>query len=91
MRRTIITVSDKQRSEKIISKQKFDLTTFKRWKKRVKKKLRKSREKKRNSKCLLWKDLILPGNINLGQICTKIDHSIPFEKADTFCKVNIPF
>ena len=52
---------------------------------------RKTPKNPSNSKCLVWRDLILEGDINLGQICTKIDHTIPFDEADSFCKVIFSF
>ena len=75
-------------------KQKLSLKSLRRWKKRVREEMRINRETPKNpsnSKCLVWRDLLLEGDINLGQICTKIDHTIPFDEADSFCKVIFSF
>ena len=86
--RNIILSETRKRKKHIFRKQQNSL---KRWKKRMSVKLRKSRkgtENKSNLTCLLWKDLVLPGNVNFGQVCVKMDHRLTFEKADTFCKVS---
>ena len=89
LRHTNIILSETRKRKKHISRKKQN--SLKRWKKRMSVKLRKNRKgaaNKSNSICLLWKDLVLPGNVNLGQICTKMDHRLSFEKADKFCKVS---